>query len=45
MHSAQMYTPGPATSRSPAPPGLPQNEHARAAVLPRPRRRRLPGLM
>ncbi len=26
MHSAQMYTPGPATSGSPAPPGLPQNE-------------------
>jgi hypothetical protein len=28
MHSAQMCAPGPATSRSPAPPGLPQNEHA-----------------
>jgi hypothetical protein len=44
-HSAQMCTPGPATSRSPPPPGLPQNEHAPAAALPRLRRRCLPRLM
>ena len=43
VHPAQMYTPGPATSRSPGPRGLPQNEHAPAATLPRLRRRCLPG--
>jgi len=45
MHSAQMYTPGPATSCSPAPRGLPQNEHAALAALPRRRRGGRSGLM
>ena len=45
MHSAQMYTPGPAISRGLSSWGLPQTEHAAAAALPRLRRRRRAGLM
>lgn len=45
MHSAQMQTPGPATSRKASAGCLPQKEQDTLAVLLRARRRRRAGLV